>query len=110
LKILVTMLQAVASGQKLEAYGTGNVIVSTRNGPKNISNVVYVPGLKTNLLLVSKMIKTQHVIVFNSEDCQVYDENNSAIKGEVIVIASNHNDLYRLDTQEINMRKNVDRF
>jgi len=103
------MLQAVASGQKLETYGIENVIISTRNSPKNISNVVYVPGLKTNLLLVSTMIKTQHVIVFNSEDCQVYDENECS-KREAIFPVSNHNALYRLDTQKINLRKDVDRF
>lgn len=47
----------VASGQALNAHGTGMVVVSIRDGPKSISNIVYVPGLKTNLLSVSKMIK-----------------------------------------------------
>jgi len=79
------------------------------DGPKDISNVVYVPGLKTNLLLVSKMIKTQRVI-FNSEGCQVYDENECSIKREAIIVTSNHNGLYRLNTQEINLTKDVDRF
>jgi len=75
---------ADASGQKLEAYGTENAIVSTRNDPKNISNVVYIPGFKTNLLSVSKMIKKQHIVVFNSESCQVYDKNKRSKKKRLL--------------------------
>lgn len=56
----------------VSAYGTGSVTVSIRNGPKNISNVVYVPDLKTNLLSVNKMIKNGYV-VFNSTRYQIYD-------------------------------------
>jgi len=53
----------VTSRHKLEAYGTGNVVVSTGNGRKSISNVIYV----SDKLSVTKMIKDQHVVVFNSE-------------------------------------------
>ncbi|KMQ81893.1 retrovirus-related pol polyprotein from transposon tnt 1-94, partial [Lasius niger] len=105
---------AVASGQKLSAYGIGKVVVSTKDGPKSISNVVYVPELKTIysrlvLTTVSKMIKNDHV-VFNSTVCQVYDAEDCSIKGEVVVTASNHNSLYRLDTisQEVNLTKHTD--
>lgn len=106
---------AVASGQKLSAYGIGKVIVSTKDGPKSISNVVYVPELKTIynrlvLTTVSKIIKNDHVVVFNSTGCQVYDAKDCSIKGEVVVTASNHNSLYRLDTisQEVNLTKHTD--
>lgn len=104
---------AVASGHKLKAYGTGDVLVSTRNGPKRISEVVYVPDLKTNLLSVSKMIKNNYIVIFNSEGCQVYDTEDCSIEGEVVVTASIHNGLYKLDTEELetevgNLAKHLD--
>lgn len=34
----------VANGQALNAHGTGKVVVFTKDGPKSISNIVYVPG------------------------------------------------------------------
>ncbi|XP_039313806.1 uncharacterized protein LOC105196674 isoform X1 [Solenopsis invicta] len=100
---------AVASGQTLNFQGKGNVIISTKNGEKKISNVVYVPDLKTNLLSVSKMVNNGHVVVFNSTGCQVYDAENCLIKGEIVVTASYHNGLYRLDTSQIaNLAKHTD--
>jgi hypothetical protein len=51
-----------------EVQGRGKVPMRvSRNCIKNIQNVLYVPGLKTNLLFVSKLIDENYIVVFDKK-------------------------------------------
>jgi len=90
---------AVASAQTLNAHGIGSVIVSTKDATKRIFNAVYIPDLKINLLSINKMIKNDHIVVFNSTDCHVYDSEDSSVSGKIIVTTLQR--FISLDTSQI---------
>lgn len=69
----------VANDEKLlvEAFGKINLNVADRNGKINtiqVQNVFYVPGLATNLLSVTQMIKNGCHKQFNEKGCKILTE------------------------------------
>lgn len=88
----------VANNQKVSSSGVGNASVQTQKGVKTISDVVYVPDLRVNLLSVSKIVEKGHAVVFSASGCSIYDADHFQINGEVVATASNVNGLYQLDT------------
>lgn len=87
----------VANNEKMSSEGEGKAKVKTTKGEKTITNIVYIPGLRANLLSVSKMVEKGHTVVFSSEGCHIYDSENFKATGEIVVTASNKNGLYKLD-------------
>jgi len=64
----------------------------SRDCKKKIQNVLYVPGLKTNLLSVSKIIDENYIVVFDKKQCLIKDCNNNIIARGLWC-----NDMYRFD-------------
>jgi hypothetical protein len=63
---------------------------------KTIKDVVYVPGLTTNLSSVSKMFKKELIVTFSQQGCGLCDQDGCAIRGEVCVTETNLNEIYKL--------------
>jgi hypothetical protein len=82
--------------------GCGSVWVKFKNDDcvSNISNVLYVPEARTNLLSVSKMVDKGHVIVFHASGCKIYSKHNMSIEGNILGIASKVGNLFKMDVEE----------
>ncbi|XP_031358252.1 uncharacterized protein LOC116181936 [Photinus pyralis] len=90
----------VANNQRISGAGIGNAPVHTKSGIKTISEIVYVPELRANLLSVSKMVEKGHAVVFNEDKCVIYDNEKFHVKGEVVATATMNGGLYELDVLE----------
>lgn len=65
-----------ASGTRLPILGRGNVITKKN---KEIANILYVPGLKHNLISVSKLTNIGNIVIFTSDECLMIDKDNSTL-------------------------------
>lgn len=97
----------VANNQRISGAGVGKTQVCTRLGLKTISDIVYVPELRANLLSVSKMVGKGHSVVFHNEKCSIYDSDDFDTKGEVVATATLKNGLYELDVEECSLLTSV---
>ena len=59
---------------------------------RTIQNVLYVLGLKTNLLSVSKIIDKKYIVVFYKKQCLIKDRNN-----KMMAQGLRWNNMYRFD-------------
>ena len=62
---------SVASGQKLKITGTGSFTFKHGNNETIIKDVLIVPGLKANLVSISKLAKKGAKTEFHGEDAKV---------------------------------------
>ncbi|CAB3241753.1 unnamed protein product [Arctia plantaginis] len=88
----------VANDEKLlvEACGKINLNVADSNGKINtiqVQNVLYVPGLATDLLSVTQMIKNGCHIQFNEKGCKILNRNKEQVSTAKMI-----NNMYRLNT------------
>ncbi|XP_062529210.1 uncharacterized protein LOC105841774 isoform X4 [Bombyx mori] len=84
----------VANREPLAVNGVGCVNIQLSQENKiQVKNVLFVPGLATNLLSVGAIVKNGYKVTFNDKGCEV---GNS--KGEVICSAKLKNSLYVLET------------
>lgn len=81
---------------KVECCGNVCIKVNAKDGSTDsiqVRNVLYVPELKTNLLSVSKIIKSGCRVTFNEYGCEVYNPSNKLVaKAELV------NETYLLNT------------
>ena len=86
----------VANNNKVSVKSSGDVEMTlvTRNKKTNVTvkNVEFVPGLCANLLSVRKLTENGNKVIFENEQCKIYDN-----KSNLIGIATVYNDLYRLN-------------
>lgn len=92
----------IADDTKLKVPITGDVKVklncANRNKDVDIRNVLYVPGLCTNLLSVSTLVQKGLSVNFNSDGCRVIDRD-----GELLAEASMMNGMFKLSQVESNV-------
>ena len=84
-----------ADGQQMliQAVGGAKLYPQCRRGEAiPVKDVQFVPGLSTNLLSISQIVKKGHSVQFNNKGCEVHDE-----KGNVLVTGSLRGDLFELD-------------
>ncbi|KAJ8714347.1 hypothetical protein PYW07_002572 [Mythimna separata] len=87
-------LVTVANNQKLysEGYGEAELLLKGHTQTTKISEVVYVPGLSTNLISVGKMTSKGLEVHFDKQKCNIYC-------GKITVAsATKINGVYQLDT------------
>ncbi|KAJ8879729.1 hypothetical protein PR048_020337 [Dryococelus australis] len=82
----------VANAESVLSEGVSNVEVKTLYRNKVIQDTVLVPGIKTNLLSVSKIAEKGHCVVFNERNCTIYSDDN------IVATATKMKDLYVLNT------------
>lgn len=85
----------VASGEKLQVSCSGDVNIITETDQcefkVQVKDVLCVPGLTTNLLSVSQLIKSGNNVQFTSDGCEVYNRNNELVATAVLT-----NGVYKL--------------
>lgn len=84
----------VANREPLPVEGVGCIDIHLAQGNKiQVKNVLYVPGLATNLLSVSAIVKCGYRVIFHDMGCDVQDTN-----GKYVCSATLKNKLYVLET------------
>jgi len=76
--------------------GQGSVTTLDISGEiKQIHNILYVPGVKTNLFSVGKLIDAGYRVLFESKTCTIYDKDK---KSDIFFqgIRDPRNNLYRV--------------
>ncbi|XP_012855556.1 PREDICTED: uncharacterized protein LOC105974943 [Erythranthe guttata] len=66
----------LGDGNKTFVKGEGNLDVG---GLPNLDNVLYVEGLKSNLLSVSQLCDLYDSVLFTKRKCEVFDQNNRCV-------------------------------
>eukprot|EP00257_Ricinus_communis_P021759 XP_015581307.1 uncharacterized protein LOC107262105 [Ricinus communis] len=75
-----------------------DIKIKIKNGfVETISNVLYVPDLKSNLLSASQLQEKGYVITIKQDTCEIYDP----IRGAIAVIQMSSNRLFPLKIQTI---------
>ncbi|MCH85501.1 retrovirus-related pol polyprotein from transposon tnt 1-94 [Trifolium medium] len=64
---------------KMDVKGKGNIKLSINNIVHVISNVYYVPGLKTNLLSIGQLQQRQISIIFKNDMCKVFHDDRGLL-------------------------------
>ena len=85
-----------AGGQSHNVTGVGNVDLQVLSGNKNVSSVLYTPGITKNLLSVGALTDQQKTLVFRSKFCYVIDNTTAHV--EALASRENAKGLYRLQT------------
>ena len=66
---------------------------------ETISNILYVPNLKSNLLSAGQLEEKGYVITLKNSVCEIHDP----CKGVIAVVKKNSNRLYPLKIESIQM-------
>lgn len=71
-----------ADNSSLQAEGTGNIVIQRSNEAKAlIKDVLYVPGIKCNLLSVGELVEKGFSVVIKDEALELFDiQNNLVLK------------------------------
>lgn len=88
---------SVANSEQLLSPGKGNVNIPVSDCVNKISGVLYVPGLATNLLSVSKLTEKGFDVLFTSKGASIFQSGGCQVTKPVIATGSRHNGMYRLD-------------
>lgn len=88
-----------ASNEKLIVIAKDTVILNMKvNGEEDsvpVKEVLHVPNLTANLLLVSKIVEKGNIVMFTEEGCIIKDRTN-----KVKTRAYLRGDVYQLDTKQ----------
>ena len=89
----------VANNEKLTIKCVGDVelktLVDSQHVDITVKNVMCIPGLTTNLLSVSQMIKNGNAVKFENKRCEIYNPKN-----ELIATADLQDGIYKLNIPE----------
>ena len=68
----------LGTNKTVDVDGKGVVNYVTKQGePKTILEVYYVPGLKHNLISVGQLMQKGYRVVFQGQECVIYDKSPS---------------------------------
>lgn len=85
----------IANGETVEATSVGTTRIESTDGPVNVKGAMYLPGLKSNLLSVSRATKSGHEVRFKGTIGKVIDS-----RGEIVLTAREHNGLFIVNERE----------
>lgn len=83
-----------ANGGKV--YGEGFGMVANESLDITVGNVMYVPGLASNLLSISCIVKKDKVVVFSKKGCEIFNENECSVQGKPCVTGLIDRGVYKL--------------
>ncbi|CAL2230472.1 unnamed protein product [Prunus armeniaca] len=90
----VTGKVQMPTGELVSIAGMGTLVLDTSSGTKYIREVMYLPGLRENLLSVGQMDEHGYHLVFGSSMCSIYDD--SSLKNLIMKVAMRKNKCYPL--------------
>lgn len=68
------------SGQSLPVHSQGTASIEQSSGEiKHIEHILYVPGVKSNLLSVGKLADFGHLILFDSDKCSIFEKGSNSL-------------------------------
>ncbi|CAL2251278.1 unnamed protein product [Prunus armeniaca] len=82
------------TGALVNVAGMGSLVIDTTNGRKYIREVMYLPGLKENLLSVGQMDEHGYCLVFGDGMCKVFE--SSSMNSLIIKVQMMKNRCYPL--------------
>jgi hypothetical protein len=96
----------------LEVVAKGAMEVHTKEGMKSVKDIYYTPQLKHNLLSVGQLCEKNYKVVFENQQCTIYDKNRG--NRVVTVVPMSKNRMFPLILENIttilpiwHMRKKV---
>ena len=78
----------------LEVSAKGAMEVHTKEGMKSVKDIYYTPQLKHNLLSVVHLCEKNYKVVFENQQCTIYDKNRG--NRVVIVVPMSKNRMFPL--------------
>jgi len=70
----------LANNRSLQAEGAGNMVIRRSNGSSTIiEDVLYVPGMKCNLLNVGHLIEKGFSVTMKNEVLELFDTSNKIV-------------------------------
>ncbi|KAK3013886.1 hypothetical protein RJ639_009283 [Escallonia herrerae] len=82
----------------VNVMGKGDVKIRSKNGfVETISNVLYVPDLKSNLLSVGQLQEKGYIITIQQGACEIYDPT----RGAIVVVEMSSNRLFPLKIKSV---------
>jgi predicted aspartyl protease len=69
----------VANGEQVAVEGIGTISIKIHGCMKQISNVLYVPGINQNLLSVAQLLEEGYKVIFEYKSCVLKDQNNKKV-------------------------------
>ncbi|GKU93614.1 hypothetical protein SLEP1_g7191 [Rubroshorea leprosula] len=73
-----------ADDRTIPITGKGRILINLKNGDhKYISDVFYVPGMKSNLLSVGQLLEKGYVMSLRDDQFSILDEQEQGIKHEI---------------------------
>ncbi|CAB0007369.1 unnamed protein product [Nesidiocoris tenuis] len=89
----------LGNNHKLVSEGCGDVEVTFQSGiRKIISNVLYVPHLRTNLLSVDVLISKDYSVTFDVDGCKIYEIESVSVKAAPMLSAPRGDGVFKLKT------------
>lgn len=67
---------SAANDARMAVKCKGETAINLDSGKVSVKNVLFIPELSANLLLVYRMVQAGNSIVFNKDGCTIYDQNN----------------------------------
>ncbi|KAI5355061.1 hypothetical protein L3X38_007956 [Prunus dulcis] len=90
----VTGKVQMPTGELVGITGMGTLVLDTWSGTNHIKEVMYLPGLKENLLSVGQMDEHGYHLVFGSSMCNIFDDHS--LHNLVMKVAMRKNRCYPL--------------
>ena len=83
-----------ANDNTLAAEGVGDVLIMRKDGNRSvISNVLYIPGMKSNLLSIGKLVEKNYKVSIKDKMMRVLNSN-----GRLILMAQmSHNRTFKIE-------------
>ncbi|XP_069142928.1 uncharacterized protein [Solanum lycopersicum] len=82
----------------VSAIGKGDIKIRTKNSfEETISNVLYVPALKSHLLSVGQLQEKRYVITIQKGACEIYNPT----RGAIVIVKVSSNRLFPLKIENI---------
>lgn len=101
----------VANGDSVFSTGGGNISIDLKTRKiSEISDVLCVPELKTNLLSVSAMINKGFTVLFDTDGCKIFDEVDNKLKGDIVATATQVSGVYKLDINKTDCSVGTEQF
>ncbi|XP_056164508.1 uncharacterized protein LOC115692343 [Syzygium oleosum] len=63
----------IGNGEYLEVKGKGTIAIESCGGTKLVSNVMYVPEINQNLLIVGQLVEKGFKVIFEEGKCLIFD-------------------------------------
>lgn len=87
-----------ANNDKMECAGKGDIMVSMKGRMLAVRDVMYVPGLRVNLLSVSQLVERGWKVIFDRDGCKlIHHLVPGHFNGKLLATASEVSGIYKLE-------------